>query len=672
MLIAVHEDSFFIIRCERCKCKPGQYQDLQSSSSSCTTGRELSMPGCLPCSATCAPEGEYVQGSCDGTQTTNAMKCVPCTILAASQTPTPPAGSRTCPAAGTLPVRRGSQTVVYSASEFRSDCTDRRGLDCMRRQALMYPFDGNDLLEDLAPWARRLVPVSASGRSKGPSIEAFEVEPQLDSDTVFQNVLKNYPHSRTAAAKFNATNHEYYSIPPMSNVFDPSLAVRVIAASSSSSAQQRKVVWEQGATLCLWYKFASLLGSWQTLFEMSNGYGTEHVYVRRYADSLDLVFGVEHSGGTYKAEFRTQNGSGIARGGAGYWQHLCWSMRHVLPSNISGTPISSSNSYYLLPESLFRWSSVPTSFSSASSLVAVQAMRMGYAARWSIYINGGQGDPFWSYENVDGMVMPVEGSYSISYVGYGTLFSGAFFSGSIADLRLYERPLDMMSIRAIFSGDSCCTAFAAGSYMDPSIRCKSGMRLNSEFCRACKQDCGPLRFIDNEDNACSGKRTADFTLCKPCAPCAQDQYMNRTCSGTSFADEGTCPPCRYKSSSDCPGTGKVMIGRCEGNQIYDTSSCIDCNAECIGSDRDPQRRGQFIEKECSQSPNDYVCKPCSPYCPSGTYVSSLCTGKGRTDTGCRVCKSFCKEAQAGVAGANGQYIAGLCDGTTTSDVQVRA
>lgn len=64
-----------------------------------------------------------------------------------------------------------------------------------------------------------------------------------------------------------------------------------------------------------------------------------------------------------------------------------------------------------------------------------------------------------------------------------------------------------------------------------------------------------------------------------------------------------------------------------------------------------------------------VCKPCSPTCPEGSFVSSLCTGKGRTDTGCTLCRSFCREAQVGVAGAHGQYISGRCDGSTTSDVQ---
>jgi len=109
--------------------------------------------------------------------------------------------------------------------------------------------------------------------------------------------------------------------------------------------------------------------------------------------------------------------------------------------------------------------------------------------------------------------------------------------------------------------------------------------------------------------------------------------------------------------------------RCEGNQIYDTSTCIDCNAECVSASNDPQGRGQFIERECTQSTNDYVCRPCTGACPIGTFISSVCNGKGRTDTGCSFCTSFCVEAQKGVAGAHGQYISGRCSGLGTSDVQ---
>ena len=153
--------------CEQCRCRDGQYLDLCAGLQLCITSREMSMPGCLPCSATC-DAGSYVQGSCNGTQTANCMECVQCTL---SATESAGEDASVCPAASRLPVRRGLQTVIYSASQFRSDCINSKGLDCMRRQSLMYPFDGNDLLEDLAPWARRLMPVSVSGRSKGPTLE---------------------------------------------------------------------------------------------------------------------------------------------------------------------------------------------------------------------------------------------------------------------------------------------------------------------------------------------------------------------------------------------------------------------------------------------------------------------------------------------------------------------
>lgn len=217
--------------CELCRCRSGQFLDV-TQGAGCTTGRELSMPGCLPCSATCKQTGEYMKGSCDGTQTQNAMTCVSCS-------------QRTCPAASKLPVKVGSQTYVQSASAFRLDCTERRGLDCARRQALVYPFDGNDLLEDIAPFARRLFPVSGSQRSPGPSLEVF-----VDNadDILYSTVLRT-KHLRTAAAKFNATNHEFYRIPRMYNVFDPSLAVRVIPGSRSLQGDARRiqstVVWEQ-------------------------------------------------------------------------------------------------------------------------------------------------------------------------------------------------------------------------------------------------------------------------------------------------------------------------------------------------------------------------------------------------------------------------------------------
>jgi hypothetical protein len=220
--------------CELCRCRDGQFLDV-TQGAGCTTGRELSMPGCLPCSATCKASGEFMAGSCDGSQTQNAMTCVSCTA------------QRVCPAASKLAVRVGAtQTFIQSASAFRLDCTERRGLDCVRRQALLYPFDGNDLLEDLAPFARRLFPVSGSQRSSGPSLEVFG---DSNSDDILYTTVLRAKHQRTAAAKFNATNHEFYRIPRMYNVFDPSLAVRVIPGARSLQGDARRIqstiIWEQ-------------------------------------------------------------------------------------------------------------------------------------------------------------------------------------------------------------------------------------------------------------------------------------------------------------------------------------------------------------------------------------------------------------------------------------------
>jgi hypothetical protein len=120
-----------------------------------------------------------------------------------------------------------------------------------------------------------------------------------------------------------------------------------------------------------WHRrFASTAGSWQTLFELSNWYGTEHVYVQRKADSLDITLGVSHTSGSFKKEFSTSSGSAINANGK--WQHLCWSIQHILPQNMSQS-LNQTGMFMLLPESLF-WSSLPTSYSTATSYVAVQAL----------------------------------------------------------------------------------------------------------------------------------------------------------------------------------------------------------------------------------------------------------------------------------------------------------
>lgn len=80
-----------------------------------------------------------------------------------------------------------------------------------------------------------------------------------------------------------------------------------------------------------------------------------------------------------------------------------------------------------------------------------------------------------------------------------------------------------------------------------------------------------------------------------------------------------------------------------------------------------QSRGQFISSSCVDSPTDYICSPCSQYCPAGTYIAKKCDGLGRVDTGCSLCTSSCRAAERGVY--EGEYVKNSCTGETSTDVQ---
>lgn len=83
-----------------------------------------------------------------------------------------------------------------------------------------------------------------------------------------------------------------------------------------------------------------------------------------------------------------------------------------------------------------------------------------------------------------------------------------------------------------------------------------------------------------------------------------------------------------------------------------------------------QGRGQFISTLCSASSTDYICTPCSQYCFPGSFVAGRCTGTGRGDTTCSLCKSTCKAGQKGMVPARpGEYVSGQCTGMTYGDVQ---
>ena len=425
--------------CAPCQCGAGQYQ----SGEYCTRGTETANVACEACGVVC-PLGTYQLGTCDGSQTFNNLTCSLC------RDPLPQLGPA-CPAS-------------LAVSSFESPCTQ---VDCTRRQALYFPFDGWDIASDLGPRGRHLVPVSASARSRGPTVHTAS--------------------SRTGgvSASFDASNHEYFQIPAVP-LFDRSLGYRIVRNVS---------MWERGMTLAFWVRFATAAGSGQTLVELSNGIDTENIYVRRLGATAELVFGVSHSRSLVRREQATANGTLRFNN---EWQHVAWSIR----------PRGADDDYDAL---------------------------------WSIFVDAGS---LLAVVDVPG-VMPIDGNYSTNYLGFGTPVYQPFFTGGMDDLRLYERALDVGTIRSIYTGHACCHSGAAGTYIDTSKSCTGLESFDQRLCRPCRSDCGPMHFISNFNDRCDGRGDKDVSTCLPCQGCTTDQYIAQVCSGVALFDEGVCNPCRH-------------------------------------------------------------------------------------------------------------------------------
>ena len=284
------------------------------------------------------------------------------------------------------------------------------------------------------------------------------------------------------AANFNASNHEYFQIPRLS-LFDKMLGYRIVRNSSS---------FERGMTLAFWVRFSSAAGSGQSLLEISNGLSTENIYVRRIGATAELLFGVSHTFSTVHREYSTVNGTLKF---SDEWQHISWIIQPVT----------------------------------------------GFDAIWNIFIDAGYSA---SYVNVPG-VMPIDGTYSTNFVGFGTPISQSFFTGGMDDLRLYERALQLPAIRSIYGLEACCqSGRAAGSYIDMTKQCTGLDAYDPRLYRGCRSDCGPMQYISNFDGRCDGKGDAESTTCLPCRSCAADQFVGQVCSGVSLYDEGLCYSCR--------------------------------------------------------------------------------------------------------------------------------
>lgn len=351
--------------CASClPCKEGEYK----TGSNCIYGTDTFNVACMQCRKLC-PAGTYVNGTCEGNAFADETNCP------------------TCGAAGCAP------SLLPESSQEQDDLCSQE--DCLRRQALMLPLDGWDVERDVSPNRRNLVPMSMSLRSSGPV-------------AVFSSKL-----SRTggSSASFNASNHEYYQIPAIGSLFDREIGYRIVSNVS---------VWEQGMTLAFWIRFESLLGQWQSIIELSNGFGTEHIYVRRHASTNDMVFGVSHSQGSVQRELLANSLIEM-----GTWKHVAWTV-HPIP------------------------------------------MSRYYDAIWDLYLDGQA--IFTSFSGV----MPIDGPYTQNYIGYGTLVDlHSFFQGQMDDLRLYERGLLPLTVYELYSMHLCCGS-VVGAYLDNRRSCTTG------------------------------------------------------------------------------------------------------------------------------------------------------------------------------------------------------
>jgi len=429
--------------CSPCQCDKGEYQS--DSGQQCLTGRDTSKVTCRLCARDCSA-GQFVANTdlCnrpDNTLLYNPTECRSC-------------DSKTCP------------------SSLLTACTESKW-DCIRGQAFAYPFDGWDLTTDLGPRRAHLIPVSASSRSPGPSV-----------------AITNATRTSSVAAFFNASNHEYFVIPPLTSLF-----------SSSTSSSSREM------TLSFWIRFASFSSSTTTtILEIGNGYNTENVCVHFVPGSFGMAFSISHSASFVQRElmvspFQSLN---LTQQQQQDWIHVAWTIEQQQQQQFS-------------------------------------------PCIWTIFFNG-----IPVQRAADG-VYPLEATYSFNYIGYGSNPASrtAFFTGAMDDLRLYDqRALRPAAIQAMASMEPCCQlSLVAGAFIDPSAPdCTGRETFNPRLCRPCLSDCGPLQYIFSKESVCKGQQNYDNTECKPCQKCRADQYIGKLCAGTSYDDETECQQCRYTRS----------------------------------------------------------------------------------------------------------------------------
>ena len=325
--------------------------------------------------------------------------------------------------------------------------------DCLRSQAVAYAFDGWDLATDLGPRRAHLIPVSASSRSTGPSVA-------IDADG--QNV----------SAFFNASNHEYFAIPPLQSLF---------------------LSGNGDMTLGFWIRCFSSLSSSSSIFELGNGYRTENVYVRVSSACSLFTFGITHSASFVQREHTVPWTNSL-----GEWIHVAW----------VSTTLSTKKSYDNARWSLFFNGILQYTLPGVVPIDATYSFNfIGFSTdpAFSRFFFTGAVDDLRLYERA---LHPdaVHAIFSRQPCCQLSLVSGAFIDASRGQCTGREtfNPMickpcrsDCGSLHYIFGTYGVCT----GTSNQDTTECKP--------CKLCRED----QFMGK---LCSGTSFDDDTECFPC------------------------------------------------------------------------------------------------------------------------------------------------------------
>ncbi|EGD79634.1 hypothetical protein PTSG_10482 [Salpingoeca rosetta] len=215
----------------------------------------------------------------------------------------------------------------------------------------------------------------------------------------------------------------------------------------------------------------------------------------------------------------------------------------------------------------------------------------------------------------------------------GTRANDRFFTGSVDDVRLYDRTLAPSEIKRIFNAGYC----SPGSYFDPAKGCQGHTE-----CKPGTVETTPPTATS--DRVCAPCPAGSLPGNNTCVPCTAGAYVpaGRTGACADFA----CKPGTVDADADPATACEPCDGRAEHQPLPGQMSCTPHRTCDVGQEPDATRPANAID--------DTTCKPCSvgtfknvtgnsecvlaSFCPPGTSVQAQPTAS--SDRTCAKCQPY--------------------------------